>query len=111
MSTKKEIKVYKTTEGKTPFFEWRNSFKDKIVRARINRRLERLEDGNYGDCKSVGDGVFEMRLHFGPGYRIYFGEVGAQVILLLLGGNKNGQTKDIQLAKQYWQEFTMRVKQ
>ena len=94
-----------------PFFEWRDSFKDKIIRARINRRLEKLEEGNYGDFKPVGEGVFEMRLHFGPGYRIYFGEIDSHVVLLLFGGSKNGQAKDIQLAKQYWHEFKIRVKQ
>lgn len=97
MSTKNQIRVYKTAEGKVPFFEWRDSFKDKIIRARINRRLEKLEEGNYGDFKPVGEGVFEMRLHFGPGYRIYFGEIDFHVVLLLLVVAKMAKLKTFSL--------------
>lgn len=61
--------------------------------------------GNLGDHRSVGDGVFELRLDFGPGYRIYFGRIGHQVILLLTGGDKSSQTKDITKAKQYWNDY------
>jgi putative addiction module killer protein len=99
MSLKKEIKVYKTTRGKAPFRDWLDALKDKIIRARIDRRLERLADGNYGDSKSVGEGVFEMRLQFGAGYRIYFGEINCHVVLLLSGGSKSSQVKDIKLAQ------------
>ena len=71
-------------------------------RARVFARLDRVETGNLGDCKSVGDGVFELRLSFGAGYRIYFGEIGATVVLLLYGGDKSSQKKDVAKAKEYW---------
>ena len=67
-------------------------------------RLDRLELGNFGDCKPVGEGVLELRLDFGPGYRVYFAEDGPIIVLLLIGGDKNTQTKDIKTAKAYWQE-------
>ena len=108
MTVKKEVKVYKTTGGKAPFSEWQNALKDKIIRARIDRRLERLMNGNYGDFKFVGEGVFEMRLQFGAGYRIYFGEINHHIVLLLCAGDKSSQAKDIRLAQQYWQEFKKR---
>ena len=67
-----EIQYYRTPNGKQPFTEWFESIRDKNTQNRIDKRLERLEDGNFGDCQSVGEGVFELRFHFGPGYRIYF---------------------------------------
>ncbi len=68
-------------------------------------RLDRLEQGNFGDCKAVGDGVLELRMDFGPGYRVYFAEDGPDVVLLLLGGDKSTQDKDIETAKTYWREY------
>ena len=105
----KEIRVYRTTSGKEPFHDWLDSLKDKITRARINRRLERLQQGNYGDFKSVGEGVFEMRFQFGSGYRVYFGEINHHIVLLLFGGDKSTQMKDIKQAQKYWCEFQGRV--
>ena len=73
--------------------------------ARIQARILRFENGNLGDHKTVGDGVWEARLDFGPGYRLYFGKHGISVILLLAGGEKGSQSKDIALAKRYWGDF------
>ena len=100
-----EIQYYRTTDGQNPFIEWIESIRNMNTQARIQARLERLEDGNFGDCQPVGDGVLELRIHFGSGYRIYFGQVGNTIVLLLCGGDKSSQTRDIERAKKYWQEY------
>ena len=75
------------------------------TQTRIEARLNSIKYGNFGDCQSVGDGVFESRLHFGPGYRIYFGVVDNAIVLLLCGGDKSSQARDIVRAKAYWLEY------
>jgi putative addiction module killer protein len=75
------------------------------ARKRILVRVSRLQRGNYGDYKSVGEGVSELRMFFGSGYRVYFGERGNNLIVLLCGGDKSSQDKDIEKAKEYWQEY------
>jgi putative addiction module killer protein len=75
-----------------------------VTYRKIQVRLNRLEDGNFGDCKPSGKGVQELRLDFGPGYRIYFALDGKNVVLLLCGGDKSSQASDIKLAKAYWRE-------
>lgn len=102
---KKELRFYRTKEGKEPFVGWIEQLKDKVGRANITNRLNRVAIGHYGDCESVGDGVFELKIHYGPGYRIYFSEQEHTIVLLLLGGSKRTQAKDIKKAKQYWAEF------
>ncbi len=105
----KELRIYRTKEGKEPFAEWLSSLKDKMAQAQIKNRLNRLMFGNYGDCKSVGEGIYELRIHMSPGFRIYFVEQATTIVLLLIGGNKQTQTKDIQKAKDYWNEFRERL--
>lgn len=100
----REIETYRTQNGREPFTEWFHTIQDTRTQTRIRERLDRLEKGNLGDCASVGGGVFELRLHFGPGYRIYFGEMDRTIVLLLCGGDKSTQTRDIQRAKTYWTE-------
>jgi putative addiction module killer protein len=80
------------------FSKWLRSLRDIQARARIQARIDRLESGNPGDAKPVGNGVSEMRIHYGPGYRVYFIERGSQLIVLLAGGDKDSQTNDIQRA-------------
>ena len=100
-----EIQYYRSPKYKQPFIEWFESLRDKKTKNRIAKRLERIESGNFGDCQPVGGGVFELRFHFGPGYRIYFGRIDNTVILLLWGGDKTSQIRDIELAKTYWVEY------
>lgn len=101
----RQLQVYQTQNGREPFTEWLRSIRDRRTRTRIQERLERLEIGNVGDCQSIGGGVYELRLQFGPGYRIYFGEVDNTIVLLLCGGDKSSQTQDIERAKTYWLEY------
>lgn len=98
------VREYLTADGRNPFRDWL-SILDGAVRARVQARVLRFEMGNLGDHKSVGHGVLEARLAFGPGYRIYFALHGATVVLLLLGGDKGSQVKDIRTARQYWADF------
>ena len=100
-----EIQYYRDPNGSQPFTEWFESIRDRNTQQRIDKRLARLEDGNLGDCQSVGGGVFELRLHFGPGYRIYFGQIENTLVLLLCGGDKKSQQGDIVIAKTYWREY------
>ena len=104
----KKILQYEMSHGKVPFREWFLSLKDITAKARIRTRLDRLRLGHFGDTKPVGEGVFELRLHFGPGYRIYYGLDGDEIVLLLLGGDKSRQTKDIYQAQQYWNDYLRR---
>jgi len=80
------------------FAEWFNSLRDRQARIRIQVRIDRAELGNFGDCKPVGNGVSEMRIHYGPGYRVYFVKRGEMLVILLAGGDKNSQSKDIAAA-------------
>ncbi len=105
---KKEIRQYQTTDGQFPFRTWFNSLRDTTIQNRIRARLMRVKAGHFGDHKYVGQGVLELRLHFGPGYRIYYGEQENTIVLLLCAGDKNSQQKDIQKAVLYWNDFKRR---
>lgn len=100
-----ELEVFQTATGQAPFNEWLESIRDKTTRNRIRVHLDRLEAGNFGNCQSVKDGVFELCLHFGKGYRIYFGKVDNTIVLLLCGGDKSRQSQDIRRAKAYWRDY------
>ena len=104
-ATPKEVLAFRALDGRVPFDQWLNELDDKRAVARILARVVRLRQGNLGDCKSVGEGVFELRVDYGPGYRVYFGQKGRTVVVLLCGGDKRTQGRDIRLAKQYWREF------
>ena len=105
---RKEVIVYQTESGREPFNEWLDSLKDAKTVARIISRLERVELGNYGDAKSVGEGVKELRYTFGAGYRVYFAKVENTVLLLLCGGDKSSQRRDVKTAQSYWQDYRRR---
>jgi putative addiction module killer protein len=97
-----EIVIYHTNTGKEPYTEWAESL-DKITSARIDARFTRIrETGNFGICEPVGEGVFELKLDFGPGYRVYFAYKTQTCLLVLFGGYKKSQKRDIHQAKKYW---------
>ena len=100
----KQVIIYQDSAGNEPFNDWLKSLRDERTRHRIRERLLRVEAGNYGDHKSVKDGVFELRFRFGSGHRVYFGEDGDTVVVLLSGGDKSTQERDIERAKTYWKE-------
>jgi len=101
----RSLQEYITRTGHTPFGDWIRSITDAPTRARLRTRLSRLRLGNFGDAHGVGAGVHELRLDFGPGYRIYYGLVGDTLVLLLGGGDKRSQARDIMEAQRHWQEF------
>jgi putative addiction module killer protein len=102
------IREFVTADGRVPFREWLDAL-DVAIRARIQVRVMRFETGNLGDHKSVGDGVLEARMTFGAGYRLYFGKDGSKIVVLLAGGDKSSQTKDIRSARRYWSEYLQEV--
>ncbi len=104
----RELRNYLTADEKNPFDDWLNSLCDRKAKSKIRARLDRVEDGNLGDYKSVGEGVFELRIDYASGYRIYFAQVGKIIILLLCGGDKSTQEQDINKAKKYWQDYRSR---
>jgi putative addiction module killer protein len=92
-------------EFTTVFTDWLESLRDRVARARILDRLLRVESGNFGDHKSVGEGVFEMRLTYGPGYRLYYILDGINVVVLLCGGDKSSQRLDVRTARDLAKEW------
>jgi putative addiction module killer protein len=101
----KKVIVYQDETGKEPFTDWLNNLRDPQGRRAVLKRIGRLEQGLYGDCKAVGEGISELRIFTGPGYRVYFGEQGGQLVILLCGGDKGSQDKDIKTAKEFWKEY------
>jgi len=105
-----EIELYETASGHCPFDDWFESLRELHTRAKILTRLDRLKVGNFGDCKALGDGIAELRIHYGPGIRVYYSKIGNKIVLLLCGGDKSSQTKDINKAKEYLKEYQLREK-
>ncbi len=99
-----KVEIFTTQKGREPFSEWFQSF-SKDIQARIILRINRIKNGNFGDYKNLGDEIFELKINFGSGYRIYFGKDGDELIILLCAGSKKTQRQDIQRAKDYWLEY------
>ncbi|HQR34361.1 MAG TPA: type II toxin-antitoxin system RelE/ParE family toxin [Blastocatellia bacterium] len=104
----KQIIIFETVEGARPFEDWLDGLRDRRAVARVDARVTRLQTGNPGDYKWIGEGVYELRIDYGPGYRIYFAFSGQQIVLLLCGGDKATQQADIKAAIKYWKEFQER---
>lgn len=98
------IKIARLANDKTPFIEWIDSL-DKTTKARVQSRLTRLLENNFGDHKKIDNEISELRLKFGSGYRIYYTEIDNMIVLLINGGDKSTQTKDIEKAKSILQEW------
>ena len=99
-----EIVFYQTAQGEEPVTAWLLDL-DPEVQRRVLARFDRAAFGNLGDHKSVGEGLFEFRYHFGSGYRVYFGIENNEIVILLVGGDKKTQKKDIKTAKQHWEDY------
>ena len=104
-STPREIIEYVTESGKCPFEDWINDLKDIQARALIRKRLTRIRLGNFGNVRTIGDGVMELKIDFGPGYRVYYALDGETLVVLLCGGDKGSQERDILKAKEYWKDY------
>jgi putative addiction module killer protein len=100
--------VYETATGKVPYSEWLLALKDKQAFARISLRIDRVKLGNLGDHKQIGDGLWELRVDTGAGYRVYFGRLNPETIVLLWGGDKSTQQRDIEKATEYWTDYRSR---
>ena len=105
MSSPNVIKIYATPTGRQPFSLWVEKLKDPYTVGRITQCLNRLKNTGLGDIKSVGQDIYELRLHFGSGYRIYFAKEGDTILVLLCAGDKSTQSKDIQAAQKHWRDY------
>lgn len=105
-----ELRHYTTSDGVDLFAQWLGGLRDKQAQARVAARLVRLNNGNFGDCKPLGDGVWELRIDWGPGYRVYYALQSSSLVLLCEGGDKRTQAADIQRAIERWQDWQRRSK-
>jgi putative addiction module killer protein len=103
-----ELIHYLTADGHDLYGEWLADLADRQARARVLVRTGRMAAGNFGDCKLLTEGVSELRIDYGPGYRVYYARAGEQVILLLIGGDKRKQQADIDAAVAYWNDWKRR---
>ena len=106
-----EILHYVTADGTDIFGDWLAGLRDPRAAAKVTVRIDRLALGNFGDCKALKEGVSELRIKWGPGYRMYFAMIGRTRVLLLCGGTKRGQSADIKRAKKYWTDYQERTSQ
>lgn len=104
-TVEKTVRLYLTESGASPFEEWFDDLSDARAQVRILAGITRLRLGNLGDSKALGGGVFELRIDYGPGYRVYFGREGNEIVILLAGGTKSTQPRDIKRAKEYWYDY------
>lgn len=104
-----EVRHYVTPSGKDAFDSWLTHLADSRTQAKIATRIDRLAAGNFGDCKSLREGVYELRIDWGPGYRVYYALLGRDRVLLLCGGDKRKQLSDIERAIKYLRDYKERI--
>tara|TARA_R110000868_G_scaffold315755_1_gene576644 strand:- start:5339 stop:5677 length:339 start_codon:yes stop_codon:yes gene_type:complete len=104
----RKVQFYKTFDDKIPAQSWLDSLRDIVALSKILTRLKRLQLGNYGDYKYLRDGIYELRIKHGPGYRVYYANDGIDIIVLLLVGDKSTQKKDIMTSIRYWNDHKKR---
>jgi putative addiction module killer protein len=104
-----EVLRYVTESGREVIREWLDELHDARAVTKIVMRTDRLADGNFGDCKPLRDGVCELRIDYGPGYRVYYAMVGRTCVLLLCGGDKRKQSSDIEKAIGYLRDYKRRI--
>ncbi len=107
----REILHYTTPSGRNPYRQWYTRIKDRRVQIAVSNRIARLRVGNFGDYKRLSSGVYELRIHYGPGYRVYFGLFQNDIVVLLSGGTKGTQQRDIEKAQDYWNDFLEQMKE
>ena len=103
-----DIQSYQRPDGSEPYADWLARLVDRQAKARVLVRVQRMAAGNFGDCKPLEGGVWELRIDWGPGYRVYYALAGRRVVLLLAGGDKRRQRADIAAALKYWQDWQRR---
>lgn len=103
-----EIRHYLTVDGRDVFLDWLRQVRDPVAKVQIVKRVNRVEQGNFGDHRFCRDGVWELRIDTGAGYRVYYARAGMQIIVLLAGGDKRTQDADIDLATRHWQDWQRR---
>jgi putative addiction module killer protein len=101
----RQLRIYRTRAGRVPYLEWFLSLRDQRARQKIQARIGCVRLGNLGQARSVGEGVSELKIDYGPGYRVYFGQEGLEIVILLCGGDKSSQDEDIKKAKAYWEQY------
>ncbi len=103
-----DIRHYLNRQGQDLYQGWLDNLRDRMAQARITMRINRIASGAFGDCRPVGDGVWELKIDYGPGYRVYYAQAGRSLVLLLLGGDKKTQQADINKAIEYWHDYQER---
>ena len=105
-----QVRRYLTKTGRDVFGAWLTGLKDNRTKAKVTTRIDRVAAGNFGDCKSLREGLFELRIDWGPGYRVYYAMVGQTCVLLLCGGDKRKQSSDIKRAAEYLKDYWERTR-
>src|SRR5437762_11640419 len=101
----RDVRLYRRRDGRVPYLDWFEALRDERAKQTVQSRIARIRLGNFGEVRSVGEGVQELKIDYGPGYRIYFAHDGPRVVIILCGGDKRTQNADIRAAKTYWSAY------